>query len=445
MQNQPFYSHNTVTSQIPIYILFFLIGAVIALLLYYIYYRRQFGAWQEALSDEQRARREESQELIRLQEQNRSIHERLESEKSLHEELQERQQENFDRQLEALQSKFTALSEEITKKRSEELTSTNEKHLHSILAPLKESISKMQTAFETNKSSSAEQSGKLEATIKLLMERTLEVGEKADTLSQALRHESKRQGNWGELILERLLEMEDLKRGISYDTQVTLHGPNGNLLRPDALLYYPDDKVLIIDAKVSLKAYVDYFESDDDQEKERLKRAHLESVKKHIDELADKKYNNYIEPPREALDYVIMFMPNQGALDLALQLDPDLWRYAIDRRVFLANDYNLLVLLRIIKVVWRQHTQERNIDEIIREAELIVDRVAKLGNDMEQVGKTFDTLRKRFDQVELRLRGTQGIYRAAERLMEHGVKNNSKFSIPATEELGIEEMIDSVE
>lgn len=423
-------SYTIATTEPLLALLLILLGAFMGATLLYLYHRREQKKWAKSLAEEQERRQEQDRGAIAAQARIASLESTLAKAEEMRAEQRATQQELFDKQLAAMRAQFTALSEEITQKRSEELSTSNKKNIDALLTPLREQIKQMGHAFEENKKSSTEQTGILRGVIEQLMQQTVQVGAQADGLAKALRQESKMQGNWGEHILERLLEMESLKKGIHYSTQEMLKGAEGNRLIPDVILHYPDGKDLIIDAKVSLTAYTNFFNAEDPQEKEQHLRDHLTSVKAHIKELARKEYYKYVQKPRKALEYVVMFMPIEGAMEMALEAEPDLWQSALDQGVFLANNRNLLVILRLISVVWRQHDQERNIDEIIKQTELLVQRITDFSGEFETIKTRLQQLDDAYEKANRRLRGREGFYNTARRLQELGVKNNSKKQLP---------------
>lgn len=331
----------------------------------------------------------------------------------------------FDTQLKALEDRFAKLSEEITRRRSEELASTNKTQLDALLNPLKESFGKMEQAFRAGRESSAQNTGQLKEAIERIMDSAKEVGTKADALSLALRGESKTQGNWGEQILEVILEKEGFKEGIHYETQFTLKDKQGRLLRPDAIVHYPDKRILIIDAKVSLTDYVAYHNATDEEGKNSLRKKHYQSVEKHVKELAEKQYYKYIDAPYSTIDYVVMFMPISGSLELALEENPNLWHLALQRGIFIATEHTLLILMKMIGMVWRQYDQETNIQQIILEAENLLKQTTNFLFEYEKLGEQIEKLQSAHADARKKIDGRQGIFLYAKRIEKLGVENKS--------------------
>lgn len=361
-------------------------------------------------------------ELAQLQEKEHS-----------HDENIAQQQENFDQQLRLMELQFVKLSEEITKRRSEELSSTNKKEMDALLTPLKESITQMESHIRKSDMDSTERSAQLGKHIELLVAQTTSLGDKADNLSDALRQKNKVQGNWGEVFLENLLEREGFTKGLDFFTQFTLQGKQGTL-RPDFLVKFPDDRVLIIDSKVSLTAYADYVEEKDETKKEQLLKQHVNSLTEHYKGLASKEYYKYLPEPLTSLDYVIMFLPIPGALQLAFEAKPTLWREAFSQGVFITSYHNLIAALHIINDLWTKHKQERNMEEIIYHAGNLLDRVSAFCDEFEVVSKRIDDAQKAYASAFTKLMGREGLVKSATKIRDLGVKNSPKRPLPEVSE-----------
>ena len=272
------------------------------------------------------------------------------------------------------------------------------------------------------------------------MKRTVEIGAEADKLATALRGESKVQGNWGELILDELLQGQGLQEGVHYDKQATLrdqqgkvlvHEESGKRMIPDTVLHYPDGKDAIIDSKVSLTAFVDYQNAETDEAREEAAQRHLRSVRQHVTELARKDYSAYIKAPRQALNYVIMFVPNEGALQLALAQEPLLWREAFAKGVFITGEQNLTAALRIIQIAWTQMLQERNQEAIFDTARMLLDRVADYVKYMDEVGRKLQDAQTAFVKASDKLRdGRQSVVGASNKLIKLGAKTSAGKKLP---------------
>jgi DNA recombination protein RmuC len=309
-----------------------------------------------------------------------------------------------------------------------------------VVTPLKEQLEAIQKQVTETIKTSTDNKASLEKAIEDLIKRTVEIGNDANNLATALKNNTKTQGNWGELILEKLLENSGLIEGTHYDRQSTLkdakgnpvfHDETGKRLIPDIIIHYPDSKDCIIDSKVSLNAYLDYCNAENEtQQNEALKR-HIESVRKHVKELARKDYSAYIQPPRQRLNYTIMFIPNETASQLALCNDHSLWREAFDIGVFITSEQNLLALLRMIQLSWTQVQQARNQQEVIDKASKLLSRVADFVERFEKIGETIDKSKKDFDSAKNKLYdGNQSIIKAAKEMEQLGYHTDTRREIP---------------
>ena len=220
-----------------------------------------------------------------------------------------------------------------------------------VVTPLKEQLEAIQKQVTENIKTTTDNKASIEKAIDELLKRTLEIGNDANNLARALKNESKTQGNWGELILEKLLESSGLEEGVHYDRQTTIrdntgkpvfHDETGKRLIPDVIIHYPDGKDCIIDSKVSLSDYLDYCNAETDDVREQALKRHIISIRKHVKELAGKDYSSYIQPPHQRLNYTIMFVPNEFATQLALQNDRMLWRESFDKGIFITSEQNKL-------------------------------------------------------------------------------------------------------
>lgn len=350
----------------------------------------------------------------------------------------------FAEQLRLVQEQLQNATREILGQRSRELSQQNTQQMNAIIDPLKESIREMRTAMDHSRDMHNKNTVSLEKAIEEVMKRTSEIGAEADKLAHALRNESKVQGNWGELILDELLESQGLKEGIHYEKQVTLRDRSGKVLLnedsgkrmiPDTILHYPDGKDAVIDSKVSLTAFVDYQNAESNEERAEAAARHLRSVRQHVAELARKDYSAYIKAPRQGLNYVIMFMPNESALQLALSEDAGLWREAFSKGVFITGEQNLTAALRIIQIAWTQVQQARNQEAIFDTARILLDRVADFIGHFDDVGKKLQEALACYAKAAGKLRdGRQSVVGASNKLIKLGAKTSAKKVIPEENE-----------
>lgn len=350
----------------------------------------------------------------------------------------------FQEQLRLVQEQLQNATREMLGRRSQELSQKNNEQMAAIIAPLKDNIREMRAAMDQSRDAHAKNTASLERAIEEVMKRAGEIGTEADKLASALRGENKVQGNWGELILDELLESQGLTEGIHYEKQATLRDSRGNALLneetgrrmiPDTVLHYPDGKDAIIDSKVSLTAFVDYQNAETDEARADALQRHLRSVRQHVAELARKDYSAYIKPPRQALNYVIMFVPNEGALQLALAGAPELWREAFSKGVFITGEQNLTAALRIIQIAWTQVQQAQNQEAIYGTARMLLDRVADFITHFENVGQKLQDASEVYRKAADKLKdGRLSVVGAANKLIKLGAKASPKKTIPEENE-----------
>ncbi len=336
----------------------------------------------------------------------------------------------FEIQVNALKSELQSATEKLLAQREESLCNANNIQLNTVLNPLKSEIEGMRKTMTDNIKTSSENKASLEKAIEELMKRTQDIGNDANNLAKALKNESKTQGNWGELILENILEKSGLTEGEHYEKQTLLRDSRGNMLFhdetgsrliPDVVVHYPDNKDLIIDSKVSLTAFVDYCSAQDEIEKQLALKRHIQSIRAHYKELQRKNYSSYIKSPRISLNYVIMFVPNESAMQLALYEDSSLWREAFENGVFITSEQNLLALLRMIQLAWAQVHQASNQQEIFEAVNKLLDRVAEFIKRYEDIGKKIESLQGSYEDTRKKLySGNQSVVKAANKLIEMG-------------------------
>ena len=341
---------------------------------------------------------------------------------------------HFETQIKTLKSELQNATERLLQQREDSLIKSNDIHLSAVLNPLKNEIEGMKKSMVDNIKTNSANKASLEKAIEDLMKRTQDIGKDANNLARALKNESKTQGNWGELILENILEKSGLTEGEHYEKQSAIkdskgnsifHDETGSRLIPDIVVHYPDNKDLIIDSKVSLTAFVDYCNAADDSEKANALRRHLLSLRNHCKELQKKNYSSYIKSPRVSLDYVVMFVPNESAMQLALYEDATLWRDAFENGVFITSEQNLLALLRMIQLAWAQVKQARNQQEVFEAVNKLLDRVGEFVKRYEDLGKKIESLRNSYDDTKNKLYdGNQSVVKAAEKLIDMGGKSD---------------------
>ena len=331
-------------------------------------------------------------------------------------------------------------TQEILKQREESLGKTNAEQIGNVVTPLKEQLEAIQKQVTESIKTTTDNKASLGRAIEDLMKQTKTISDDANNLTRALRNESKTQGIWGEMILEQLLENSGLEKDVHYELQTTLrdasgkaitHDETGKRLIPDVIVHYPDGKDCIIDSKVSLNDFVDYCNAENPDDKEKALAKHIVSVKKHVKELVSKDYSSYIKPPRMAMNYVIMFVPNESAMQLALLEDSTMWRDAFDKGICITSEQNLLVLLRMIKMAWTQVQQAQNQQQVFDQARKLLDRVADFIERFDRVGEQINKAGETFNGAKNKLyNGQQSVVKAAKEMEKLGAKTSSKKQLP---------------
>ena len=332
-----------------------------------------------------------------------------------------------------LRESFQSVATEIIRERTKDLNERAEE----TLKPLRDDLQRFgKQVSETYQEESRERFS-LKNEIKSLVERSQAISEETTNLTKALRGDSKVQGDWGEMILERILERSGLRKGEEYFVQETLRAEAGKLittednrggLRPDVIVRYPNSGAMVIDSKVSLTAYSRYLSADTEEVRAMALREHLQSIRKHIDELSRKKYEEHVSG---AANFVMLFIPNEPAYSLALSHEPNLWEEAYAKNVVLINGTNLIAALRMAQDMWQRERQERNIQLILEKATGLYDKFATFTETFLEVGKKLQSASSAFDQARGQLsEGRGNLVRRVEQLKELGVKTNK--TLPAT-------------
>lgn len=364
-------------------------------------------------------------------------------EKSLVEQKEARKTEaeamrrEYDEKLQKMVLTFKDSAAKILKEKSRDLSTVNSEQIKNILDPLGKKMEEFRQAVEDSKEKSLKNSASIEQQIRSMMEQTMSIGKQADNLATALRSNNKAVGNWGEVILLNLLEGMGLQEGKDYvqqetikdvDGRTVLSDENGRRLVPDVVLYLPENKAVVIDSKVSLDGYIDYSNSTDDAGRAVALASHRQSVEKHVRELSDKNYSQYIrQTGRDSLDYVVMFVPNEGAFQLYYQNFREDWHRAFDKRVIIAGESNLFAMLKIIENTWVRVNQQKNTEEVMRLASELLDRVGKFANTFDDVGVVLDKATAKFEEARRVLSGRVSVVSTAKKLEKKGVQVKGSF------------------
>lgn len=342
-----------------------------------------------------------------------SIEEKLEVQKTELETLQERFRKDFE-----------LIANKILEEKSEKFTDQNKKNIDAILTPLKERIFEFQQKVEDTNEKNIQRSATLDKHLQMLQELNQEITQETKSLTRALRGDSKTQGNWGEFHLESILEKAGLEKDVHYSKETNLKTEQGANQRLDYIINLPDGKHLILDSKVSLTAYSNYFEAETEEAQKGYLKAHLDSMHGHLKLLSDKDYQKLhdINSP----DYVLMFVANEPALTLALKEDHALFEKALDKNIVIVSTSTLLATLRTISYIWKQDLQNKNAEEIARQAANLYDKFVGFTDDLVKLGGQMDTATKTYKESMNKLtEGSGNLTRRVENLKKLGV-NPSK-------------------
>lgn len=317
----------------------------------------------------------------------------------------------------------------------DEKTQKSDVRLGEILRPLKQDIERLNRELTERAIKEGEQHASLKEQIAMLANLNRQISTDANNLVKALKGNSKMQGDWGEMILEQILESSGLIRGEQFEVQVTkdengntLTNDSGNRLRPDVVVKFPDSKKLVIDSKVSITNYVEYVNSDDRDVQDRALAAHLASVKKHVDELSSKRYQSFV---KDAGDFVLMFVPNEGAYLTAMQADHNLWDYAYNKHVVIISPTHLISVLKLVSQLWRHDSQTKNAIAIAEASGKLYDKFVGFMADMSAIEKALSNAGDAYSKAMNKLStGNGNLVRSVEKLKEMGAKATKQLPEP---------------
>lgn len=336
------------------------------------------------------------------------------------------QKEELNLLREKLNLEFKNLANEILEEKTRKFTEQNKVNLSEILKPLGEKIKDFEKKVEDAYVNETKQRFSLQEEVKRLAELNQQVSKEANSLTRALKGESKTQGNWGEVVLESILERTGLRKGQEYTVQESFTLPDGKRYQPDVIVNYPGDRSIVIDSKVSLTAYERYTSAEDETEKSNELKAHLLSIRNHINGLSGKNYEEL--EGIKTLDFVMMFLPVEPAYLLAIQNDPQIWSYAYERRILLISPTNLVAVLKMIESLWKQETQSRNVMEIARQGGALYDdfillseRLIKLGRKIDEASDFYKETMKKISE------GKGNLVSRVEKLKELGIKTKKQM------------------
>ena len=350
--------------------------------------------------------------------------------------LRQMNREQVENQLKLIKEQMQTTSEEVLKRRQEELGERNREQVSKIIDPLQQSLKDMQEALDKSKEQQSEALTRLDETIKVNMQKSAALGETADRLTRALTGEVKVQGNFGELKLKQLLEDLELKEGEQFDTQETLRDKAGNIAKgddgkgliPDFILHFPNNRHVVVDSKMSLTDYERYMNAEDGTpEKTEYLKSHIASVRAQVKRLAKKEYSKYLPNGYNRLNFAIMYVPIEGALNLALFNDSTLWREAYDQGVMILGPQTMYMNLRVLEMMWTQVRQLSNQQAMMDAANSVIDRVQDFGMRFMDVESSMNDTIKKIAKLKITTADNgASIITAARNLLKAGAKENKK-------------------
>lgn len=353
---------------------------------------------------------------------------------SLMEKLQTLRAE-IDETRKTFETEFKNMAQTILEEKTQKFTELNKLNMDNILKPLSENIESFKKKVEETYDKESKERFSLGDRVKELLELNHKISKEATDLTRALKGDSKKQGNWGEVILERILEKSGLEKGREYSTQESYRDDNGNIFRPDVVLTYPDDRKVVIDSKVSLVAYEKYASSEDVDEQKQFLKEHIRSLRTHIDGLSLKKYDELVK----SLDFTMMFIPVEPAYLEAVREDEDLWHYAYNKRILLISPTHLVSAIKMIADLWKREFQNRNAEEIAKRGGLLYDKFVGFLENMEKLGRNINQAGKSYEEAFSQLKTGRGsLTSQAETLRKLGVKNTKDIPGNFIDEMGEE-------
>ena len=352
-------------------------------------------------------------------------------------------QERFDETIGKVKAQIKGDTDDMLKARQQEFSEKSNKDIEQILGPLKDRMKDLKEEMEKGNKEQIDLKAKMEKYVDDMLKHSDAARKSADELANAFMYGSKLQGDWGETILSELLSSQGLTEGVNFETQYVVydaHGKavknaDGNTMRLDVILHLGDNREVIVDSKVSLKAYMDYVNAENEEDRKVFLKEHVNSIKRHVNELANKDYSSYIQPPKVSAGFVMMFVPNAGALWTALRAEPGLWRWAADKNVYIADEQSLYGALRIVDITWKQIKQAENHQKVFDLADTIIKRIAEYVVRYNAIGEALDKTVQAYRDGSVKLSPEgQSIITTAKQLIDLGadakqmVKVGSKSS-----------------
>jgi DNA recombination protein RmuC len=327
-------------------------------------------------------------------------------------------------------TEFEVIANKILEEKSHKFTEQNKSNLDIILNPLKENIKAFEEKVEKAYKAESDERIVLKTEIKNLIELNQKISDEANNLAKALKGDNKKQGNWGEIILEKVLERSGLVKDQEYKTQFSTNNSEGKRIQPDAVIMLPDDKHIIVDSKVSLVAYELFVNAITEEDKERFIKEHLASVRSHVKLLSDKDYQTSTD--FNTPDFVLLFIPIESSFSVAVQADQELFSYAWDRKIVIVSPSTLLATLRTIASLWKQERQTKNVMEIARQGGELYDKFVGFLTDMQKIEKGIEDSNKAYQSAINKLStGSGNIVKRIQNIQILGAKTNKEKQIPA--------------
>ncbi len=391
--------------------------------------KRQFAEQAERkekeFSERMREIRKEREDLRTEKENFRVVLERRNAEyRNLEEKLKTRNGE-LEKWEEKFETAFENLANSILEKKSEKFTHLNKENIENLLKPLRAKISSFESKVENSEKESVKRHAQMKEQLRNLNQQNLKISEEALNLTKALKGNTKTQGSWGEMILERVLERSGLQKGSEYTVQDSFRMDNGRYLRPDVVIHLPGNRKMIVDSKVSLTAYERYVNTTDYKEKERNLKKHLVSLQKHVEELSRKDYQRLYE--MESPNFVLLFIPVEAAFAVASNANPQLYGEAFDQNIILVTPTTLLAVLGTVDSMWQNEHQTQNAVEIATRAGKLYDSFVSLITQFEKVGRQLNSTQKTYDTAMRKLTGRGNLIRKVEKLKELGAKTGKQM------------------
>lgn len=387
--------------------LLLLVAAVVFLVLQ----ERRHAAEKAALVQDYEARRDVLQEEVSsLKSEKAALESRLEVQQQAQEAMLKAEKEHAAKSLEEMRSAFKALSAE----NSEHFRKTSAESVGELLKPIQEKFKEFSEHVKSSDEKNAERSGSMEKMIRILSEQSRSIGDQARALADAITGQSKTQGDFGEMLLVDLLRESGLQEGVNFDVQNVLRdelgheikSDDGRVMIPDVIVHYPDGGEVIVDSKVSLKAFVEWNQATLPEDRKKWAREHIRSIRSHVDELRGKDYASYIPEGRRKIDYNLMFVPIENAFRLMQEEEPLLWQQAKNQGVLIVSQMSLAIVLNMILVAWRQFDQQRNIQEVFKTASELMSALENWMGEYVKVGERLEALNKSYGESSRLLSGS---------------------------------------